>query len=225
MAPPTFHQPPSGLVTCEFCSSAYSKKASHSGHLAPSPSAPGKIHVDIKGPLSRSLGGYLYAALFIDEYSRKVFFEPLKSKAEISEATKRVISKFEALVGVPVDESGIPSERPHVFEIRSDHEGGILSGNFEAFRLERGIHLSLSPPHDHDLNPIAEATIRSIDRLAAVFRAQSNAPVGFWPYIMRHAVDVHNSTKRECGTSPASDLLSPDQRFTLRLPKVMDFMV
>lgn len=209
-------------VTCPHCTASWARRASHPGHLTPPAPVPGKLHVDIKGPFSRSMGGYLYAAFFIDEATRKVFFVPLKSKADIVAATKQVIAEFDATVGVPVDEDGSPLPRPRVTEIRSDHEGGLLSRGFDEFREERGIHSSMSPPHDHDLNPIAEATIQSIDRLAAAMRAECSAPVGFWTYLLRHAVDVHNSLRVGTGSSVGDDLLSPDHRFSLKLPRVMD---
>jgi hypothetical protein len=41
--------------------------------------------------------------------------------------------------------------RPTVFEIRSGHEGAMLTSYyFEAFRTEAGIHSTMSPPNDHD---------------------------------------------------------------------------
>lgn len=132
------------------------------------------------------------------------------------------MARFNATVGVAVDETGAPKNRPKVTEIRSDHEGGLLSSSFDEFREKNGIHSSMSPPYDHDLNPISESTIHVIDWLTSSLRAFSGAPVGFWPYLFRHAVDIHNSINGKIGSSPGDPLLSPHHRFTLQAPRVMD---
>ena len=121
---------------------------------------PGSLHVDLKGPFPVStVGKYRYAAFFIDEYSRFVFVVFLRDKSEIVDATKRVIAKFNALVGTPVDESGVALQRPRVRRLHRDHEGGLESYKFEAFRAAERLYSTSSAPHDHDLNPIAESTI------------------------------------------------------------------
>ena len=208
--------------SCIHCAQSNIKKASHSGTLHTPHPTPGKLHFDLKGPMARSIGGAYYAGFWIDEHTRMVFFEALKSKDEVVPAFKRVIAKFNATVGVETDELGVPKPRPQVYEIRSDHEGALTSYYFEAFRSEESIHSSMSPPHDHDLNPIAEATIRVIDRLAAAMRALCGAPLGLWPYLFRHAVDVHNATCTATGSAVSDGQLTAEQRFTLRQPSIMD---
>ena len=44
------------------------------------------------------------------------------------------MAKFAAEVETKVDANGIPIERPKVFEVRRDHEGGLESHYFEAWR-------------------------------------------------------------------------------------------
>ena len=90
---------------------------------------------------------------------------------------------------------------------------------FDQFRAEKLIHSITSPPHDHDLNPIAESTIRVIDTLATTYRNQCGAPVGFWPEFVRHAVNWHNaSVTTSVGSSTADAGISSEQRFTLKRP-------
>eukprot|EP00966_Prymnesium_polylepis_P003316 76104-Prymnesium_polylepis.1 len=55
-------------------------KAPHSGTLRTPAPAPGKIHVDLKGPMVQSIGGSIHAMFGTDEYTRQVFFECLKTK-------------------------------------------------------------------------------------------------------------------------------------------------
>ena len=168
-------------------------------------------------------GGYRYAAFFIDEHSRFVMVEILKSKTEVIDPTKRAIAKFDALVGVPTGEDGKPLARPKVRRLHRDHEGQLESAIFEKFRAEASLHSTTSPSHDHNLNPIAESTIRTIDVLATTFARQAGAPPGFWPEAFRHAVDFHNvSSSTSVGSSTADANISPYQRFTLKQPKIMD---
>ena len=87
---------------------------------APAPE-PGDLHVDIKGPFPLSaVGKYRYAAFYIDEYSRYVMTEFLHDKSEIIDATKRVMAKFNSLVGTPINDSGVAEPRPAVRRLHRD---------------------------------------------------------------------------------------------------------
>ena len=138
--------------------------------------------------------------------------------------TELVIAEFNATVGVPVLPGGVTHHRPEVVHLHSDHEGGYESHAFEGFRAEEGIHHTMSPPHDHNLNPIAERTIGVISDLCKATKLSSGTPVTFWPYLVCNAVDWHNSVPGSTGSSSASEALSPYQRFTKKLPRVMDLL-
>ena len=210
--------------TCVHCAAAQIRRAGHSSTMdAPDP-VPGILHIDLKGPFPLSVSGkFRYAAFIIDEYSRFVFVEFLHDKSEVVDATKRVMAKFNALVGTPVDENGVALTRPTVRRLHRDHEGGLESKQFESFRANELLYSTTSAPHDHDLNPIAESTINVISTLATSYKSQSNAPIGFWPEIIRYAVDWHNSAPQaSVGSSTADPQISAHQRFTLKQPKIMD---
>ena len=209
-------------VSCVHCAACNIKKAPHSGELRTPAPTPGQLHLDLKGPLRRAINGAIHALFVIDEHTRFVFLETLKSKDEILLAVKRVGAAFNSLVGTPIDDRGAPLEKPKVFAIRSDHEGGLDSHAASAYAADSKIDMTKSPPHDHDLNPIAESTIAVIDHLASSMKELSGAPESFWPYIYRHAVNVHNATSTAHGSSTADGLITSYQRFTLRQPNVMD---
>ena len=197
------------------------RKAPHSTSLsAPSPE-PGVLHVDLK-ELVLSIGGFRYTIFAIDEYSRYVFIEFIKLKSEVANAVKRIIAAFNATVGTPIDEHGHALPRPAIRTIHSDREGKLMSKLFLDFRADAGIHHTTSPPHDHDLNPIAERIIGLVSETASAIRASSGAPAGYWPWIISYVVDWHNSTVGSVGSSTADALVTPHQRFTLRPPRVMD---
>ena len=201
--------------------SARIRRTPHSTTLsAPSPE-PGVLHVDLK-ELVLSIGGYRYVVFAIDEFSRYVFIDFLKLKSEAADAVKRITAAFHATVGTPVDEQGHALPRPRVREVHSDREGKLMSALFRDFCADAGIHHTTSPPHDHDLNPIAERVIGLISEVATAVRASSGAPAGFWPWIISYVVEWHNSTVGSVGSSTADSHVTPHQRFTLRPPRVMD---
>ena len=218
-------------VSCEFCAACNCKKASHGpskttttpSSLAPC-NSPGTLHIDLKGMMVRSVHGYHYALFAVEEYSRFVFIEFLKSKEKREQiaAVARIIGRFNSMVNVGSDADGKPLPKPSVTVIRSDHEGALESNLFESFRADIGIHSEMSPPHDHDLNPIAERVIGVVSDLACGIRGHSGAPCGLWPHIIEHAVNIHNSTDSTCGTSMANSQVSAHQRLTLSQPSVMD---
>ena len=97
-----------------------------------------------------------------------------------------------------------------------------MSHAFREFTADASIHHTLSPPHDHDLNPIAERIIGLISERATAMRLASGAPPSLWPWIIAHAVAWHNAAPTSVGTSPADANISPHQRLTLRPARVMD---
>ena len=218
-------------VSCEFCAACNCNKASHGdSKTTTTPSSlppchsPGTLHVDLKGMMVRSIHGFQYALFAVDEYSRFIFVEFLKTKEtrEQIAALSRIISRYNSMVNVGSDADGKPLPKPAVTVIRSDHEAALESKLFDSFRAELGFDSKMSPPYDHDLNPIAERAIGVASGLACSIRGHSNAPVGVWPHIIEHAVNVHNSTSTSCGTSMADPSLSAHQRLTRTQPSVMD---
>ena len=111
-----------------------------------------------------------YVIFAIDEHSRFVFIDFIKLKSDVLAAVKRIIAAFDATVGTPIDETGRALPRPRVREIDSDREGKLMPQLFLEFRADAGIHHTTSPPHDHDLNPIAERTIGLISATASAVR-------------------------------------------------------
>ena len=211
----------SRTTACASCAAARIRRAAHSGTLSAPAPEPGVLHIDLK-ELVLSLGGYRYVVFAIDEHSRFVFVEFVKHKSEVVAVAKRIVAAFEATVFTPVDEAGRALPRPRVREIHSDREGGLMSHAFAGFRGEASIHHTVSPPHDHDLNPIAERVIGLISETATAIKEATDAPARLWPWLISYAVDWHNSTITATGSSTAEAAISPHQRLTGKPPRVMD---
>ena len=122
----------------------------------------------------------------------------LKQKSELVTVTALVIAEFNATVGVPTLPGGVVLARPEVKHIHSDHEGAYESHYFEEFRAANSIHLTMSPPHDHNLNPIAERCIGIISDLVKAHRLSSGAPATFWPFLVTNAVEVLAILSGQC---------------------------
>ena len=60
-------------TTCPHCALVQIKKVSHGNTLHTPAARPGKLHIDLKGPLIKSIQGYQYIAFFIDEHTRYVW--------------------------------------------------------------------------------------------------------------------------------------------------------
>ena len=87
-----------------------------------------------------------------------------------------------------------------------------MSHYFKSFCAENTLHHTTSPPHDHDLNPIAERCIGLISEIAAAIRYASGVSARYWPWIIGYAVDWHNATITAVGSSTADANISPHQR-------------
>ena len=140
-----------------------------------------------------TVSGYRYVVFAIDEYSRFVFVDFIKLKSDADAAIKRCIAAFNATVGTPIDEAGQPLPRPTVRAVHGDREGKLMSHAFRAFRTAEFIHHTTSPPHDHDLNPIAERIIGLISETAVAIKDSTDAPIRLWPWLIAYAVEWHNT--------------------------------
>jgi hypothetical protein len=154
------------ITPCASCTASRIKKPSHSGHLVDPGTEPGLLQSDIKGPFPPSIGGYRYLAITVDEVTRYVFAEFLKTKDEYADGVARSIANFNATVGVPVGPDGSAAPRPAVRRIRIDPSGEGTGHGFEVFRQRAGLHKEVAPPGDHNINGLAESIIRVIDETA-----------------------------------------------------------
>ncbi|KAM0004298.1 putative RNA-directed DNA polymerase [Helianthus debilis subsp. tardiflorus] len=108
------------------------------------------IHSDVCGPMkTRTLGGCLYFVTFIDDHSRKVWANTLKSKDQVLD----VFKQFHALVERQTEKK--------LKCIRTDN-GGEYIGPFDAYCREKGIRHQKTPPKIPQLNGLAERMNRTL---------------------------------------------------------------
>ena len=138
-----------------------------------------------------SIGGYRYCVFIIDEHCRFIWYDFVKSKAEVVRSVMQAIAAFNATVCTPTDDEGRPLSRPVVRELHSDREGGLMSHAFSEFRAKAMLHHTYSPSHDHNLNPIVERIIGLISQRSAAIRLDTGASPRLWPWLFAYAIAWH----------------------------------
>ena len=77
-------------------------------------------------------------------------------------------------------------------QLQLDNAGEFMSREFTEYLEDESIARTTCPPHVHQLNGVAERSIRSIMEIVRATREASECPIGFWPHLVEHAVDVLN---------------------------------
>ena len=156
----------------------------------------------------------MYAAIFIDEYSRFVWFEPLKAKSEIRAAFARVKAHFEATVGTPTDDDGKSlgfyttaeevwnrgSERGREWRwVCGGGRGGVTAGD--------GCEWSCLNAGGGRLLALAGVGARRVSRGRRRERAQQGARAGAQEWTGQHGSEAENkSLDRRAAKRGASNL-------------------
>ena len=174
---------------CEHNKIANATRVPHPGR-AYKPSHVGRlIHADIAGPFKRSTHGFTYFIVLVDDHSRFKAAYFLKRKSDAVARVRAFVTKLNALAS-----RGKPEPVRVVGQLQMDNAGEFLSREFDEFLDQESILRTTCPPHVHQLNGVAERAIRSIMEVVRATREASQCPIGFWPHLVEHAVDVLNRT-------------------------------
>ena len=205
---------------CDACKTANATRVPHPGKSY-QPSHVGRlIHGDLAGPFKRSHHGFFYFLVLVDDHSRfkQVYF--LKHKSEALKRIRSFVAKLNALASI-----GKPEPVRIVGQLHMDNAGEFLSHEFNEYLDSESITRTTCPPHVHQLNGVAERSIRSIMEIVRATRDASQCPIGFWPHLVEHAVDVLNRT-----TGPPIDHdgdepeMSSYQHVTGKAPKILTIL-
>ena len=153
---------------CEHCKIANATRVPHPGKSY-KPSHVGRlIHGDIAGPFKRSHHGFLYFLVLVNDHSRfkQVYF--LKKKSEALKRVRSFVSKLNALASV-----GKAEPVRIVGQLHMDNAGEFLSHEFTEFIDTESITRTTCPPHVHQLNGVAERSIRSVMEIVRATREAS----------------------------------------------------
>ena len=102
--------------------------------------------------------------------------------------------------------------------LHTDNAGELVSREFQELMDHESIDHTTSPPHVHQLNGVAERSIRSVSELARSYLVSGHVPAKFWPFAFDMAVDVLNRT------SGPEEKVTSYEMLTGNKPRIMNIM-
>lgn len=149
------------------------------------------IHTDVCGPMSvRTHAHYRYFVTFIDDFSRKLFVYPMKTKGEVFmrfvEFKTRVENETERKIKA----------------VRGDNGTEYENKNFADFFVKHGIKHEKSAPYSPQQNGLAERMNRTIIEKVRCMLLQSGLSKQFWAEAVLAAVNVINIIPTVNNTAP-----------------------
>ena len=187
---------------CPICQSGKQRKQPMPALAVRAPVAPGEIlHCDIKGPLDSSYNRAKYALVVVDEATRICMAREMKSKDNVVDALRSVISSFARYPGkrIVIGEKTI---------LHSDSEAVLKSKGMSDLLAAHRMTARASPPHTHERNGIVERAIQTLFDTVRVLLLQGNLDDKFWPVALQHAVYVRNRSPTQAlgGRTPLREL-------------------
>ena len=167
-----------------------------------------RICVDLKGPLIRSVHGYLYFLVIVDEYSRFVVVRLLKNKSDAFQQLSEFVLWAE-------------NQTEKKTQVLCCDNGEMVSNRSKAWAASKGIHMDLTTPGKSAQNGVAESAIRAVDGMSRAMLAQSGFRDSFWEY----SVVVAAYLKNLCLNRGSSHSVTPFEVFLGHRPSVRHLRV
>lgn len=142
-----------------------------------------RVHMDLSGKIPRIsiVGGFLYFAVIVDEYTRYTLLYPLVKKSDIQSAFKAYKARFET------QHAGLRLQCAH-----ADNGTEFLGTEFRLWLQQNGIILETTQYYSPDQNGIAERAIGVVTAHASAMLATAEIPIEFWPQACLCAVFLKN---------------------------------
>ncbi|CEH17975.1 gag-pol polyprotein [Ceraceosorus bombacis] len=138
------------------------------------------VHSDVLGIGAPSARGRLYICTFVDDYSRRTWVYPLRSKSEVHQS----ILHFQA--------SAKRDCGHQLTTLRSDNGGKYLSGLTNKALSKMGVTHETTVPHTPQQNGVAERLNRTLLEGVCSILAASGLPVSMWEYALHAFVYTKN---------------------------------
>ena len=192
--------------TCDVCATAKQRKHPMPALAERQDVVPGEIlHCDLKGPLEISYNKAVFVLVVVDEATRVVSTQAMKSKTDVTRAFDAVFADFARhpiLKRIRVGEHTT---------VHTDSESVLKSAALVASLSARGVSLRQSPPNAHERNGIAERAIQTIFDVSRALLQQAQMEADMWPVALRHAVYLRNLAPTQAlgGRTPMQVLGAP----------------
>ena len=154
---------------CEACQFGKSSRLPFSSSCSTTSRPLQKIHSDLWGPTpTKSVQGFSYYVIFVDDYSRFCWFYPLENKSDFLS----IFTIFQALV-----ENQFQSK---IGSFQCDRGGEFTSTKFLNQLQQHGIQQLISCPYTPQQNGLAERKHRHLIELGLAMMCHSRMPLKYW---------------------------------------------
>lgn len=166
------------------------------------------VHSDMCGPFSvRSLSGARFFITFVDDFSRKVFIYPLKTKGQAFEKfvdfKKRVENELEKTIKT----------------FRSDNGTEYINNSFKQYIKKNGIQHQNSAPYSPQQNGVAERMNRTLIEKVRYMLLDAKMSKQFWAEAVQAAANITNALPN------ATNGIAPDEMWNKKSTNINNFYV
>jgi transposase InsO family protein len=127
------------------------------------------IHMDLCGPLpEESLGGHIYIATFLDDWSGYSSIELLKRKSDVIKVIQDKFARFETSTGLKIKAA------------RTDNGGEFVNRELDSYFKTKGIDHQTTVPYTPQQNGKAERLNRTLLERIRAMLTESELEFSFW---------------------------------------------
>ncbi|KAI5345120.1 hypothetical protein L3X38_012997 [Prunus dulcis] len=166
--------------TCYSCPLGKSVKLPFQSSLSVTHAPLALIHSDVWSSSNKSVSGFQYYVLFVDNFSRYSWIFPMRLKSEVFS----LYVKFKTLV------ENLFSTK--IKALQTDGGGEYTSHIFHNFLVTHGIDHRISYPRHPEQNGLAERKHRHIVDTGLTLLAHASMPLAYWAEAMHTAVYLIN---------------------------------
>ena len=189
---------------CDACTQAKQTRAPFPRQSESRAEQPGNLmHTDLWECRTTGIHGVRYFISFIDDCSRCIAVEFLKTKDQAFEKFQNYVAYLECQYNMS----------PKRF--RADNGSEYITGDLQRWCASTGIRLEYMAPHSPAQNGIAEQMNRTLAELARAMIFSTQVPKFLWPKAISHAAYLRNRTHTQ-----ALDSKTPLEAWCGRKPDV-----
>ena len=197
-----------GQSLCEPCVQAKQPRAPFPNSTSVSTRPLQLVHMDVCGPMSvASLGGSLYFATFLDDYSKVSVVVPVRTKGMVAGAVQRTLQLLETQCGHKLK------------AVRTDRGGEYLGGEMEAYFASKGVQHQLTAPYTPEQNGAAERLNRTLMERVRAMLIASGLGKELWAEAVLTANYIRNRSPY------GKETWTPWEHFTGKKPDVSGMRV
>lgn len=205
-----------GRHACEACLVGKRKESFNKTTSSRSSDIGQRLHGDTSGRMGRSIRGYNYFLLVVDDASRYTWIRLLKTltTAEVLPALLDILLRIENHTG----------KKPAQF--RADNGKGEFGTQFQRELAYRGTTFEPCPPYKHSFNGTAERAIYTVDCKARSILFEAGLPPEYWCFCVEHAIWVKNRVPTSALPFEGPiDVITPFEAYAKRVPDLQKLVI